>query len=151
VGNGADETFLAEGAPAPLAPFVPVPPPFDEEAARTLVEIGIGLLNDAASTIVGAVAKKETGDDALAKEAGAAVRMSEKIEHAIKTGAVQCAKKYAVRLDYAPEMMLGGGLIIWAGQVSMSIRTLKAKGVELRERSNGKGAGQGGQGEQLAA
>jgi hypothetical protein len=94
-------------------------------------------LNDGAAAIVGAIAKKETQDNALSEEAAAAVRMSEKIETAIKQGAVLCAKKYAVRLDYAPEMMLGGGLIIWLGQVSMSIRALKAKGAELREREKG--------------
>ena len=61
--------------------------------------------------------------------------MSPKIEQAITTGGIQCAKKYAVRLDYAPEIMLGGGLIIWAGQVSLSVKALKSKGAEIRERS----------------
>jgi hypothetical protein len=134
LGNGSGDPHLAEGSPSPLFAHIPEPPPFDEATARTLVEIGIGLLNDGAAAIVGAVAKKETGDRALADEAGKAVRMSEKVEGAIREGAVLCAKKYAVRLDYAPEMMLGGGLVIWLGQVSMSIRALKSKGSELRER-----------------
>lgn len=109
-----------------------MPAPFDEETARVLVEIALGLLNDGAAAIVGAVAKKETGDQLLAEQAAKEVRMSEKIETAVKTGAVLCAKKYAVRMDYAPEMMLFGGLIIWGGQVSLSVKALKDKGAELR-------------------
>jgi hypothetical protein len=132
--NGPAATPLAEGPPTPLTGVVEDVPAFDEETARALVEIGCGLLNDGAAAIVRAVAKKETGDDQLADEAAKAVRMSEKIEKAITTGGIQCAKKYAVRLDYAPEIMLGGGLVIWAGQVSLSVKALKAKGAEIRQR-----------------
>ena len=134
LGNSQGEAPLAEGSPTPLEPLVVESASFDEETARQLVEIGVGLLNDGAAAIVRAVAKKETGDDKLADEAANAVRMSEKIESAVKTGGVLCAKKYAVRMDYAPELMLGGGLIIWAGQVSMSVKALKAKGAELRSK-----------------
>ena len=137
--RGAHKTLLDESPPAPLAPFVETPTPFDEETARTLVEIGVGLLNDGAAAIVRAVAKKETGDDGLADAAASEIRMSQKIEQTIKTGAVQCAKKYAVRLDYAPEIMLGGGLVIWAGQLSLSVKALKAKGAEIRARTEGQG------------
>lgn len=132
--NGTTATPLAEGPPTPLTGVVDDVPAFDEETARALVEIGCGLLNDGAAAIVRAVAKKETGDDKLADEAANAVRMSEKIEKAITTGGIQCAKKYAVRLEYAPEIMLGGGLVIWAGQVSLSVKALKAKGAEIRQR-----------------
>lgn len=134
--DGPGETLLEEGTPTPLAGVVEIEPTFDEETAREMVEIGIGLLNDGASAIVRAIAKKETGDEKLAIEAGESVRMTEKIEKTVKTGAVKCAKKYAVRMDYAPEIMLGGGLVIWAGQVSMTAKALRAKGAELRERAN---------------
>lgn len=62
--------------------------------------------------------------------------MGEKIETAVREGAIRCAKKYSVRLEYAPELMLGGGLLIWAGQVSLSVKTLKEKGAEIRERES---------------
>ena len=130
--EGPSVALLEEGTAIPLAPFVEEPAAFDEETARELVEIGLGLLNDGAAAIVRAVAKNQTGDEKIADEAGQQVRMSEKIEASVRKGAVACAKKYAVRLDYAPEMMLGGGLVIWAGQVAMSVRALKAKGAELR-------------------
>lgn len=123
--------------PTPLvSPDVPAPAPFDREAAGALVEIGVGLLNDMAGAIVRAVAMKETGDKALAEDAAKSVQMSEKISGAVKLGAVQCAEKYAVRMDYAPETLLFGGLIIWGGQVTLSIRSLKATGAELREKAN---------------
>jgi hypothetical protein len=109
------------------------PPAFDEAAAKACIDIAIGLLNDGAAAVVGAVAKKETGDASLAKEAADAVRMAEKIESAIRVGGLGCVKKYSVRLDYANEIMLGGGLIIWLGGVGMAIKGLKAKGRELRE------------------
>jgi len=131
--NGAGEPSLEGISAEPLAFSVPTVPAFDEETARALVDIAIGLLNDGAAGIVRAIAKKETGDDTLSAEAAGAVRMSEKVEAAIKTGAIQCAKKYAVRLDYAPEMMLGGGLLIWLGQVSLSVKALKARGAALRQ------------------
>jgi hypothetical protein len=133
--GGPGPTLLEESPPAPLAPVLADVPTFDEETARSLVEIGCGLLNDGAAAIVRAIAKKETGDEKLAEEAGAAVRMSEKIEKAVTLGAIQCAKKYAVRLEYAPEIMLGGGLVIWAGQVSLSIKALKEQGATLRARA----------------
>ena len=129
---GADPSSLAPGAPVPLLGFLPIEPSFDESTATALVEIAVGLLNDGAAAVVAAVAKKETGDSALADAAGAAVRMSEKIEAAIRRGGVECARKYAVRMDYAPEMMLFGGLIIWSGQISLSIRALKAQGAALK-------------------
>lgn len=107
-----------------------------------MVGIAVGLLNDGASAVVRAVALKETGDKKLAEEAGKAVVMSEKIDAAVKKGAVLCAEKYAVRMDYAPETLIFGGLLIWGGQVAMSIRALKATGAELREARNGeRGAG----------
>lgn len=112
-------------------------PSFDEATARQVVEIGLGLLNDGAAAIIRAIAKKETGDEKLAEEAAQSVRMTEKIEGTIKTGAIACAQKYAVNLAYAPELMLGGGLIIWGGQITMTGRALKAKGAELRERAKG--------------
>jgi hypothetical protein len=140
MGTGPAETLLAEGTPQPLAGIVATEPTFDEETAREMVEIGIGLLNDGAAAIVRAIAKKETGDEKLATEAGESVRMSEKIEKTVKTGAVKCAKKYAVRMDYAPEIMLGGGLVIWAGQVTMTAKALRAKGAELRARTEQKEA-----------
>jgi hypothetical protein len=108
------------------------PPAFDEATAGALVNIAVNLLNDGAAAIVRAVAKKETGDDQLANEAAQAVRMAGEIENSVKKGALECCKKYAVRLDYAPEIMFGGGLVIWAGQVGMTLRDLKAKGRELR-------------------
>lgn len=140
MGNGADPALLEEGPPSPLEPELPAEPTFDEETTRTLIEIGCGLLNDGAAAVVRAVAKKETCDEKLADEAAAAVRMSEKIESAVKTGAMLCAKKYAMRMDYAPEVILGGGLVIWAGQVSLSVKALRAKGAELRTKEEKKAA-----------
>lgn len=134
LGNGTSEAHLEDATPAPLGGFVETEPAFDEETARQVLDIGLGLLNDGASAIVRAIAKKETGDEKLASEAADAVRMSEKIDAAVRTGGLLCAKKYAVRMEYAPEMMLGGGLVIWAGQILASVRALKAKGAELRER-----------------
>lgn len=133
MGGSTDDALLAEGAPAPLGGVLVEPAPFDEETARQVIEIGIGLLNDGASAIVRAIAKKETGDEKLAESAAKEVRMTEKIDACVRLGALQCAKKYAVRMEYAPELMLGGGLVIWAGQVAMSVRTLRAAGAALRE------------------
>lgn len=133
--NGADPALLAEASPEPLGGWVDPEPSFDEETARQVIEIGIGLLNDGAAALIRAIAKKETGDEKLADEAGQSVRMSEKIEGTVKTGAIACAKKYAVSMAYAPELMLGGGLVIWAGQVTMAGRALKAKGAELRKQA----------------
>jgi hypothetical protein len=134
VGNGTGEPSLAEAPPAPLAGIVDDTPPFDEETARQVIEIGVGLLNDGAAALIRAIAKRETGDAKLAEEAAQSVRMAEKIEGTIKTGAMACAKKYALAMTYAPELMLGGGLVIWAGQVVLASRALKAQGAELRER-----------------
>lgn len=61
--------------------------------------------------------------------------MSDKINAAVRKGAVLCAEKYAVRMEYAPETLLFGGLLIWGGQVALSIRALKATGAELRARA----------------
>jgi len=130
--NGAPASPMAEGAPAPLDPVWDAAPAFDEATASALVNIAVNLLNDGAAAIVRAVAKKETGDDALANEAAKSVRMAGEIENSVKKGALECCKKYAVRLDYAPEIMLGGGMVVWAGQVGMTIKDLKAKGRELR-------------------
>jgi hypothetical protein len=113
---------------------------FDEETCRQVVEIAVGLLNDGAAAVIRAIAKRETGDEKLAEEAAQSVRMSEKIEGTVKTGAIACARKYAVNMAYAPELMLGGGLIIWGGQITMTSRALKAKGAELRQRAKEKGS-----------
>lgn len=90
-------------------------------------------MNDGAAAVVAAVAKKETGDSALAAEAGKSVRMSDQVRSCVELGAIECAKKYAVPMHYAPETMLFGGLVVWGGQVAMAIRTLKLKGAELRQ------------------
>jgi hypothetical protein len=138
---GADTAPLAEDTADPLESPLPDEPAFDQENAEALVEIGIGLLNDGAAAIVRAIAKRETGDDLLAEAAAKEIRMSEKIEACISAGALQCAKKYAVRLEYAPEIMLFGGLIVWGGQVRLSINALKSKGAEIRGREEKKNAG----------
>jgi len=135
MGNGTGEASLEEGSPAPLGGFVDAQPTFDEETCRQVVDIACGLLNDGASAVIRAIAKRETGDEKLAEEAAQSVRMAPKIESTVKIGAVACARKYAVKMAYAPEMMLGGGLLIWAGQVAMTGRALKAKGAELRARA----------------
>lgn len=132
MGNDAGAPPLGEDV-AEVEPLdVPAQPTFDKEAAGALIEIGVGLLNDCASAVVRAVAMKETDDKALAAEAAKAVVMSDKINKAVTMGAMQCAEKYAVRMEYAPETMLFGGLLIWGGQVMLSIRSLKATGAELR-------------------
>lgn len=138
LGAGAGEPSLAEDPAEPLENDLAPGPAFDEENTRALVEIGIGLLNDGAAAIVRAVAKRETRDDLLAEEAATEIRMSQKIEACISAGALQCAKKYAVRLDYAPEVMLLGGLIVWGGQVRLSINALKTKGAEIRAKEEKK-------------
>ncbi len=136
--NGAGDPFVAEAPPVPLEAGWQLPAPtFDEETAIALVEVAIGLLNDGASAVIRAIAKKETGDDLLAAEAAASARMPEKIEAAVKKGALECAKKYAVRLDYAPEVMLGGGLLIWAGQLLVVKKSLVEKGQLLRATGQG--------------
>src|SRR6185503_12705238 len=124
VGHDAGAPHLDSSPPVPLALYVPPEPTFDEAAATALVEIALGLLNDGAAAIVTAVAKKETGDAALAREAGQSVRMSDKIEAAVKRGACECAKKYSVSTKYSPEVLLGGGLLIWTGQVTLAIKGL---------------------------
>jgi hypothetical protein len=134
LGAGAGQTPLEEDTPEPLEGSLAGEPTFDAENAQALIEIGIDLLNDGAAAIVRAVAKRETGDDLLSEAAAKEIRMSEKIEACIAAGALQCAKKYAVRLDYAPEVMLLGGLIVWGGQVRLSINALKSKGAEMRAR-----------------
>ena len=112
-----------------------------------MVDLAIGLLNDSAGAVVRAVAKKETGDDVLAATAAESVKMSERVEATIKLGAIQCAKKYSVSMKYAPEVMLGGGLLIWAGQVKLAIHSLKQKGAEIRQRAEGRGQGTEGRGQ----
>jgi len=97
-----------------------------------MVKIALGLLNDGAAAIVRAVAKSQTGDDQLAEQAAKAVRMTEQIHATIEKGAIACAKKYCVRLDYAPEIMFGGGMVIWLGQTGMTIKELRATGAALR-------------------
>lgn len=133
MGDGTDPASVAEGAAFPLAGNQPVA--FDEETCRQVVDIACGLLNDGAAAVIRAIAKRETGDEKLAEEAAQSVRMAEKVESTIKIGAVACARKYSVKMAMAPEFMLGGGLLIWAGQVSLTGRALKAKGAELRERA----------------
>lgn len=135
LGNGSGEAPLAEGTPEPLGGVVVAVPAFDEESAKALVEIAVGLLNDGASAIVRAIAKKETGDEKLAEEAAQSVRMADKVESTVKLGAVLCAKKYAVNMAYAPELMLCGGLVIWGGQVTVTAKALRAKGAELRQQA----------------
>jgi hypothetical protein len=132
VGNGAGQAPLAEDPPQPLEVDWETEPAFDEKLALEMVQIAVGLLNDGCSAIVRAVAKNETGDEVLAEEAAKSVRMTEKIESAVTKGAVLCAKKYSVRLDYAPEIMFGGGLVVHLGQAAMVVRQLKATGRELR-------------------
>jgi hypothetical protein len=134
VDNGTADFHAPEAPPVPLETSWEQPaPPFDEALAESLVGVAIGLLNDGASAVIRAIAKKETGDDQLASEAAASVRMPEKIEAAVKQGALACAKKYAVRLDYAPEVMLCGGLVIWGGQFLVVKKSLVEKGAALRD------------------
>ena len=134
MGNGSAEFHRPEAPPIPLEiGWEQPPPPFDEALAESLVVVSIGILNYGAAAVIRAIAKKETGDDLLASEAAASVRMPEKIEAAVKQGALACAKKYAVRLDYAPEVMLGGGLLIWTSQILVVKRNLVEKGAALRE------------------
>lgn len=139
LGNGAGEPSLAEASPEPLGGVMVDAPAFDEATTKKVVEIGIDLLNDGAAAVVRAIAKKQTGDAAHAEEAAQSVRMSEKYRETIEFGAVACARKYAVNMAYAPEMMLGGGLVLWLGQIALVVRAEKAKGAELRQRAKEQG------------
>lgn len=96
--------------------------------------MALDLLNDGAAAVVKAIAKHETGDALHAEEAGQSVRMSEKYREVIEFGANACAKKWALNMAYAPEMMLGGGLVLWLGHVVTVVRAEKATGAELRAR-----------------
>jgi hypothetical protein len=140
VANGADAALLEEATPAPLAGNVVVEPSFDEATARQLVQIATDVLNELASTIAEAVAKRETGDKQFAAEEAEGVRMSERAERLIKEGGFLCAKKYSVNMTYAPEFMLSAGVVIWGGTVLGSIKRSKTKGAELRERAQGQKA-----------
>ena len=135
MGDGTGETPLGEAPPEALGGGVVGVPSFDEETARKVVEIAIDLLNDGAAAIVKAIAKKETGDLAHAEEAAQSVRMSERYRETIEFGAIACARKYAVNMAYAPEMMLGGGLVLWLGQIALVVKAERAKGAEIRERN----------------
>lgn len=133
MGTGTPEALLEEGTPVPLSPGLEGSPAFDEEMARAFIDIGVDLLNDGAAAIVRAIAKHETGDDAAAAAAAAEVRMGPKIEFAAKKGSLLCAKKYAVKTEYAPEMMVAGAFVLWAGQIGMTIKVQREKGAELRK------------------
>ncbi len=95
------------------------------------------LMNDCASAVVRAVAKKETGDRSLADEAANEVRMSEKLSGSFDRSGLLVAKKYNVSLTYAPEGLLLACLLAWGKQVGGTVSALREQGRELRERAKG--------------
>lgn len=108
-------------------------PALDEATCEALADALLTILDDGAAAVVKAVALRETADAALADAASSSARMTDGVKKTVRLGAIQCAKKYAVDLHYAPELMFFGGLVVWAGQNALTIRQLKAKGRELRQ------------------
>jgi hypothetical protein len=133
--QGPADSLLEEKQAIPLEGLFSPAPSFDVATAQQVCKITIGLLNDGAAAIVRAIAKHETGDQTLAKEAGESVRMTEKIEETANIGAVKCCEKYAVKMEYAPEFLLGGSLVIWGGGIYSTTKALKAQGEQLRQRA----------------
>ena len=90
------------------------------------------MLNEGAAALLAGVALKEIGDSELAKQIGQSARMTEATARAVKLGAMETLKKYAVDLSYGPEVMLIGGLAVWAGANFVTVKRLKVQGAEKR-------------------
>ncbi|MFN7139647.1 MAG: hypothetical protein ACK4UN_09930 [Limisphaerales bacterium] len=103
------------------------PAPFDETAAKNLVEGGIEVLNEISKTIIGLVAKKHNCTPEETKAAIDGVTISDKARALIKDGGVLCAKKYSMSTGSAPEMLVGMGLALWGGSVFMTYRAITAE------------------------
>lgn len=131
--QGPGDPLLEEGTPVPLEGIIPDDPPFDEKAASAVVDIALGLLNDCASGVTRFFSERWTGDKSFAEECSNAVVMSGKTESAIRLGGNLCAKKYSVKMESAPEWILVGGVLVWAGTVTAVVKTAHSKGKDLRE------------------
>jgi hypothetical protein len=94
---------------------------------ETLVDGIIQGVDDVVAGIAETVARKRTGDPALAKSVREVVRMGDKARAMIRLGGVGCAKKYLPEWQATPEAMLGGGVAIWLLGVATQLRMLMPK------------------------
>lgn len=85
-------------------------------------------MNNVAGVIVRGAAMKWTGDKQLAEDADKAARMTEKVYEKCREGAIMCARKYAVSIEYAPELILGAGLLGWLGALAAQVKMLREIG-----------------------
>lgn len=106
---------------------------FDAEAAEALIDGIICGLNDFAAYFQRNAALTWLADSTIADAVAAGARMSEKVEKTIKAGAMACARKYAVDLEYAPELTLFGGLALWTGGNYLAYKRIIEQGKKMRQ------------------
>ena len=112
--------------------FETLPPSFDVAACGAMVDAVIDFANDFAAGILRAVAMKEIGDSLVAKESADAARMSPEARKTIHLGAVAVLRKYSTSMEYAAEITLGVGLVMWTAGNYNAIRKLREEGKAAR-------------------
>jgi hypothetical protein len=100
----------------------PPDPPLDDATIEAGVEGIAEILNTVGTTIVGIVAKKNNCTAQETQDAQDQVKVPE----LMKKGGKLCAKKYARLIRYAPEMMLGGGFLLWLGSITLTCKSIVA-------------------------
>ncbi|MCI0352014.1 MAG: hypothetical protein L0Z53_21550, partial [Acidobacteriales bacterium] len=119
--------------PASVPAAVPAQPALDTETLRALVEGLTDGVEDIACGIARAQIRLAGGDKQLRDEIAAECKISEKTRAMIVLGGTELAKKYVENLQYAPEIMVLGGLAIYSVGVAGAIRAGKDKLTEFRK------------------
>ncbi len=114
--NSSDKTLL-QSQQAPAAPF-------DEKAAKAMVEGGLELMTGVAQTVIKMLAKKHKCTAEETAEALENVKPTEKARELITTGAVMTLKKRGAACDAAPEIVLGMGVCLWGGSVFLTAKAI---------------------------
>ena len=136
VGNSTASPLVEGPAPVPLeSSFEPEPEAFDEEMAKAVVDVSVSLYQDLRESIVRRVAMEELKDPNAAAECVKSVALSERAEKALTLGGQLCAKKWSLYMAWAPEALLGAGLLLSLGQTAVVVKAIRVKGAELREKA----------------
>lgn len=128
---------LVDAQPEPLAGYeadlVPEPTPFDRETASEMAGFVTELLNDVVAIGMEAWALKHLNDAGAAADAANAVRMTDKLQTRWNSALVKLAEKHRIALDWAPEVIAGGCLLVWGSNIRKQGLAVRQQGEQLRK------------------
>ena len=127
-GSAPEKTVQKDNLPcgdkSGVQTVTPVVAVFDKEIFEPLIGAFVEMSNDIAVNVQESAIRKITGDKQFAHDAGQRAAMSPKTRELLNKSLLALTRKYADKMEYAPEIACVVGFGLWTGSNYLQLQTI---------------------------